>query len=128
MDKLRRAEELLLSVRRAREAGPEFDDPSLNAGVNAAAGIVTKAAFDQSWGSALITFATGQAVSLLNIFTQPMRATRDLKRYEKRATWPRNRLLLRASWSLSLWPGGIGFRSAILTSPARSWLWAVRGR
>jgi hypothetical protein len=109
LDKLRRAEELLRQCAQREKKGRNLQTHLLNAGVNAAAGIVTKVAFDQSWGSALITFVSGQAVSLLNIFTQPMRATRDLKKYEQgylaaAASAPR------ASWSLSVWPGGLGFR------------------
>jgi hypothetical protein len=109
LDKLRRAEELLRQCAQREKKGRNLQTHLLNAGVNAAAGIVTKVAFDQSWGSALITFVSGQAVSLLNIFTQPMRATRDLKKYEQgylaaAAAAPR------ASWSLSVWPGGLGFR------------------
>jgi hypothetical protein len=50
--------------------------------VNAAAGIVTAAAFHRPWTDGLVTFAAGEAVSLLNIFTQPRRAIRDLAGYE----------------------------------------------
>jgi hypothetical protein len=56
----------------------------LNLGVNAAAGLVTVWAFDRPWSDGLMTFATGEAVSLLNIFSQPRRAVRDLNNYEVR--------------------------------------------
>ncbi|MGZ5439723.1 MAG: hypothetical protein ACXWFJ_07715 [Candidatus Aminicenantales bacterium] len=113
LDKLRRAEELLRQCAQREKRGRNLQTHLLNAGVNAAAGIVTKLAFDQSWGSALITFATGQAVSLLNIFTQPMRATRDLKRYETGFAgdgMPPSLAPAERQWSLSIWPGGISFR------------------
>ncbi len=106
--KLKRAEELLQECARREKSGRSPTTHMLNLGVNAAAGIVTKAALHQSWGSALITFMSGEAVSLLNIFTQPMRATRDLKKYE--AGYPAAAAAPRASWSLSVWPGGLGFR------------------
>jgi hypothetical protein len=85
----------------------------MNAGVNAAAGVVTAAAFKRPWTDGLITFATGEAVSLANIFTQPMRATRDLKRYE--AGYPGNDgastpAQPERKWSLGVWPGGLSFR------------------
>lgn len=113
LEKLRRAEELLRQCARREKNGRSLKTHMLNAGVNAAAGIVTKAAFHQSWGNALITFASGEAVSLLNIFSQPMRATRDLKRYEAGYSGndgvsipaqPERR------WSLGVWPGGLSFR------------------
>lgn len=109
--KLKRAEELLRDCARREKSGRNMKTHLLNAGVNAAAGIVTKAVFHQSWGSALFSFVGGEAVSLLNIFTQPMRATRDLKKYE--AGYPAAAAAAaapRASWSLSVRPGGFGFR------------------
>jgi len=80
--KLRRAEELLRQCARREKDGRSLKTHLMNAGVNAAAGVVTAAAFKRPWTDGLITFAAGEAVSLLNIFSQPMRATRDLKKYE----------------------------------------------
>lgn len=109
--KLRQAEELLRKCAARERRGRSLATHLLNAGANAAAAVVIKAGFRQSWGSALVTFATGEAVSLLNIFSQPMRATRDLKKYEaglaaggSAAPGPE------ARWSLGLWPGGLSFR------------------
>ncbi len=113
LEKLRRAEELLRQCARREKDGRSLKTHLLNAGVNAAAGVVTKAAFHQSWGSALITFASGEAVSLLNIFTQPMRATRDLKKYEAGESGNDGFSLPappERKWSLGLWPGGLSFR------------------
>ena len=113
LEKLRRAEELLRRCARQERAGRSLKTHLLNAGVNAAAGIVTKAAFHRSWGSALLTFAGGEAISLLNIFTQPMRATRDLKRYESGFAAdgvPPPRAPGERQWSLGIWPGGISLR------------------
>jgi hypothetical protein len=56
----------------------------LNLGVNVAAGLVTVLAFDRPWSEGLVTLAISESVSLLNIFTQPRRAQRDLKNYEIR--------------------------------------------
>ena len=111
--KMRRAEELLRQCARREKDGRGLKTHLMNAGVNAAAGIVTAAAFKRPWTDGLITFATGEAVSLLNIFTQPMRATRDLKRYE--AGYPGNDGASRPvqserKWSLGVWPGGLSFR------------------
>jgi len=113
LEKLRRAEDMLRRCAQREKRGRSLTTHVLNAGVNAAAGVVTKAVFHRSWGSALITFAGGEAVSLLNIFTQPMRATRDLKRYESGFAGghpPPSPAPAEPQWSLSVGPGGISFR------------------
>lgn len=106
--KLKRAEELLRECARREKAGRGLTTHLLNAGVNAAAGVVTIVAFDRPAVDGLTTFAIGEAVSLLNIFTQPMRATRDLKKYE--AGFPAGAAAAapRLTWSLSVFPGGFG--------------------
>jgi hypothetical protein len=108
--KLRRAEELLRDCARRERSGRSLTTHLLNAGVNAAAGVITVAAFDRPAVDGLTTFAIGEAVSLLNIFTQPMRAVRDLKRYE--AGYPAAAAAEgpRLTWSLTAWPGGVGLR------------------
>jgi hypothetical protein len=108
--KLQRAEELLRKCARREKSGRSLTTHMLNLGVNAAAGVVTAAAFKRPWTDGLITFATGEAISLLNIFTQPMRATRDLRKYEAGAPAAGVGAASRASWSLSVWPGGVGFQ------------------
>ncbi len=107
--KLKRAEELLRECARREKDGRSAKTHLLNLGANAAAGVVTAAAFKRPWTDGLITFATGEAISLLNIFTQPMRATRDLKKYEAGSPAAAAGAVRRASWSLSVWPGGVGF-------------------
>jgi hypothetical protein len=108
--RLKRAEELLRESARREKSGRSLTTHLLNAGVNAAAGVVTVAAFDRPATDGLVTFAIGEAISLLNIFSQPMRATRDLKRYE--AGFPAAAAAdpPRLTWSLGVFPGGISFR------------------
>jgi hypothetical protein len=109
--KLRRAEELLRECARCERKGRGWGTHLLNIGANAAAGVVSAAAFNRPWTDGLITFATGEAVSLLNIFTQPMKATRDLKKYE--AGYPTSGAApapAERPWSLSVWPGGVSIR------------------
>ncbi len=110
MAKLQRAEELLRQCARREKDGRSLKTHLMNAGVNAAAGVVTAAAFKRPWTDGLITFATGEAVSLLNIFTQPMRATRDLKRYEAGDLGNSGVSTPERIWSLGVWPGGLSFR------------------
>jgi hypothetical protein len=108
--KLKRAEELLRQCARRERSGRSLTTHLLNAGVNAAAGVVTVAAFDRPAGDGLITFAIGEAVSLLNIFTQPMRAVRDLKKYEAGYPAAAAAESPRLTWSLTAFPGGLGLR------------------
>jgi hypothetical protein len=108
--KLKRAEELLRKCAKREKSGRSLTTHLLNAGVNAAAGIVTVAAFDRPAGDGLTTFAIGEAVSLLNIFTQPMRAVRDLKKYEAGYPAAAAAEAPRLTWSFSAFPGGIGLR------------------
>jgi hypothetical protein len=82
--KLQRAEELLRECARRERNGRGWLTHLLNLGANAAAGLVTVLAFDRPWSDGLLTFATGEAVSLLNIYTQPRRAIRELENYEVR--------------------------------------------
>jgi hypothetical protein len=108
--KLKRAEELLRESARREKSGRSLTTHLLNAGVNAAAGIVTVVAFDRPATDGLVTFALGEAISLLNIFSQPMRATRDLKDYEAGKALARPAAAPRLTWSLSVCPGGVSFR------------------
>jgi len=108
--KLERAEELLRKCAKREKSGRSLTTHLLNAGVNAAAGVVTVAAFDRPAGDGLITFAIGEAVSLLNIFTQPMKAVRDLKKYEAGSFAPASLARPGTQWSLGFCPGGVTFR------------------
>ena len=111
--KLRQAEELLRKCARREMSGRSLTTQLLNVGANAVAALVTKSVFHQSWSNTLITFATGEAVSLLNIYTQPMRATRDLKDYEAKYLGQKGApglALQDRKWTLSAWPGGLTFR------------------
>ena len=82
--KLEEAEALLRRCALREKAGQGWTMHALNLGVNAAAGVVTSVAFKRPWTDGLVTFAVGEAVSLLNIFTQPRRAVRDWHNYEVR--------------------------------------------
>jgi hypothetical protein len=111
--KLDKAEELLRQCARRQARGRGLTTHLLNLGANAAAGIVTKVGFHQSWGSALVTFAGGEAVSLLNIFTQPTRAIRDLDAYEIKYLGKKGAVMPEPAerrWALGAWPGGLTFR------------------
>lgn len=82
--KLSRAEEILRECAQQEREGWGWLPHTLNLAVNIGAGLVTVFAFHRPWTDGLITFGTGEAVSLLNIFTQPRRAIRDLARYDEK--------------------------------------------
>jgi hypothetical protein len=107
--KLLKAEELLRQCARREEEGRGWKSHALNLGANAAAGLVTSLAFHRRWTDGLVTFATNETVSLLNIFTQPHRAIRDLNNYEvkylgKQAAYVHEQPA--PQWLFSLYPGG----------------------
>ena len=50
--------------------------------MNIGAGVTTVFAFNRPWTDGLISFGQGEAVSLLNIFTQPRFSIRAKKDYD----------------------------------------------
>jgi hypothetical protein len=113
--KLLQAEEILRQCAKREKDGRGWVTQLLNLGANAAAGFVTVFAFDRPWYDGLMVFATNEAVSLLNIYTQPCRAIRDLNNYEVRYLGKQGALLREASdrkWFVSVYPGGfsVGLR------------------
>lgn len=112
--KLVKAEELLRRCALREKDGRGWLTHLLNIGVNAAAGVVTAAAFHRPWTDGLMTFAVGEAVSLLNIYTQPRRAIRDLENYEikylGRSGTYREPPPNDGMWIISRVPGGISLK------------------
>jgi len=110
--KLLRAEELMRECARREKEGRGWLTHGLNLGVNVAAGLVTVLVFDRPSSEGLITFAISESVSLLNIFSQPRRAQRDLKNYEIRYLGKPGSYREGAAdptWYVSVCPGRISF-------------------
>ncbi len=80
--KLRKAEEILTMCALQEQEGWGWLTHVLNIVVNAGAGLTTVFAFNRPWTDGLITFAQGEAISLIDVFSQPRRAIRDLKDYD----------------------------------------------
>ena len=108
--KLQKAEELLRRCAQREKDGQGWTTHLLNLGVNAAAGVVTAAAFKRPWTDGLITFATSEAVSLVNIYTQPRRAIHDWDAYEAKYLGQKGEASPEPStenrWTLGIFPGG----------------------
>jgi len=110
--KLVQAEELLRECAERERKGRGWLTHGLNLGVNAAAGLVTVLVFDRPWSEGLITFAISESVSLLNIFSQPRRARRDLKNYEIKFLGKPGSYrggAAEPTWYFGVHPGGISF-------------------
>ncbi len=110
--KLIKAEELLRECAERERKGRGWLTHGLNLGVNAAAGLVTVLVFDRPWSEGLLTLAISESVSLLNIFSQPRRAQRDLKNYEikflgKPGTYREG--TAGPTWYFGVHPGGLSF-------------------
>jgi len=110
--KLLRVEELMRGCARREKEGRGWLTHGLNLGVNVAAGLVTVLVFDRHWSEGLVTLAISESVSLLNIFSQPRRAQRDLKNYEIRYLGKPGSYREGAAdptWYISVHPGRISF-------------------
>ncbi len=109
--KLARAEALLRDCARQEKDGWGLATHLIAIGLNAAAGVVTSAAFHRPWTDGLVTFAAGEAFTLLGIYTQPRRAIRDWREYESRylngAPAGPARSGNRPSLAFGLGPGGV---------------------
>ncbi len=108
--KLFRAEELLRRSAERERRGRGLTNHLLNIAVNAAAGVVTAAAFHRPWTDGLLTFAVGEAVSLATIFTQPRRAVRDWHNYQVRYMGKPGALMAArpdGKWYFAACPGGV---------------------
>jgi hypothetical protein len=79
--KLTAAEDILKQCAQTEEDGWGWLTHVLNLAVNMGAGLTVVYAFNRPWTDGLMAFAQGEAVSLLDIFTQPRFAIRDLKKY-----------------------------------------------
>ncbi|HOO72804.1 MAG TPA: hypothetical protein PK926_13695 [Spirochaetota bacterium] len=83
-EKLKEAERLFRICAEEEYDGWAWLTHLLNFSVNFTAGMVVWLAFDRPLTDGLTTFATGYAISLLDIFTQPTNAVRDRKEYLKK--------------------------------------------
>ena len=93
----------------AQEAlGRSWKAHALAGVVNLAAGLVIWRHYDRPARDGVLTFALGQLVSEVQIFTQPTRAIRDLREYEHRSDFERAAATggPQRSWYVSATPGG----------------------
>jgi hypothetical protein len=111
--KLLKAEGLLRECAQREKDGQGWLTHLLNLGANIAGGLVTVYVFDRSWSDGLMTIAIGEAVSLLNIYTQPRRAIRDLHNYEIKYLGIQGAPIAEpgeSHWFFSVYPCGFSIR------------------
>lgn len=82
--KLLLAEDILRQCAEVEADGWGWMPHVLNLVVNMGAGLTTVLAFKRPWIDGLIVFAESEAVSLVNIFSQPRKNVRNLRNYEEK--------------------------------------------
>jgi hypothetical protein len=82
--KLASAEGYLRKAAAQEELGRSFQTQAIATAVNLAAGLTIWLHYNRPAKDGLITFAIGQIISEVQIFSQPMRAVRDLREYQQR--------------------------------------------
>ncbi len=93
----------------AQEAfGRSWKMHAISGAVNLGIGLFLSLRYDRPGRDGLTTFAIGQLVSEVQIFTQPMNAVRDLREYERRSDFGRATAAGadHSTWYVSATPGG----------------------
>jgi hypothetical protein len=101
--KLEAAEGFLRKAAAREKRGRSWRTHLLTGAVNLAAGLVIWQHYDRPASDGLTTFAVGQLISEVQIFTQPTRAIRDLDEYEKRSDFGGGAAVAR-SWYVGVTP------------------------
>ena len=83
--KLVAAESYLRKAAAQESFGRSWKTHAMTAAVNLAAGLTIWLHYDRPAKDGLVAFAIGQIISEVQIFSQPMKAVRDLAEYERRS-------------------------------------------
>lgn len=87
--KLASAESFLRQAAAQESFGRSWKSQALATAVNLAAGLVIWLHYDRPAQDGLVTFAVGQLIWEAQIFSQPMKAVRDLQEYDRRTDFDR---------------------------------------
>jgi hypothetical protein len=106
--KLAAAQSYLRKAAAQEELGRSFQTQAIATAVNLAAGLTIWLHYNRPAKDGLITFAIGQIIPEVQIFSQPMRAVRDLRRYEQRSDFGAVGMAgePRRTWYVSVAPAG----------------------
>ncbi len=107
--KLASAQSFLRLSAAQEELGRSWKAHALAGAVNLAAGLVIWRHYDRPGRDGLLTFAIGQLVSEVQIYSQPTRAIRDLREYEQRSEFDHAGAAAvgHRTWYVGALPGGI---------------------
>jgi hypothetical protein len=107
--KLASAESFLRQAAAQESFGRSWKAQALATAVNLAAGLTIWLHYNRPAQDGLVTFAIGQLISEAQIFSQPMKAVRDLQEYDRRTDFDRVGSVpdTRHTWYVSVYPAGI---------------------
>lgn len=106
--KLASAESFLRQAAAQESFGRSWKTQALVTAVNLAAGLTIWLHYDRPAQDGLVMFAVGQLISEAQIFSQPMKAVRDLQEYDRRTDFDRVGSVpdTRHTWYVSVYPAG----------------------
>jgi hypothetical protein len=112
MNKLIEAEKLLSESARIEKSGRSWKTHALYSAVNLTGGLITWIGFDRNIWAGLGNFALNTVITEAQIFTQPTRAMKDYKNYQKKYSGgPEQSFEVKDSyWTVNVYPGGIVVR------------------
>lgn len=108
--KLAEAEGFLCRSAAQEEFGRSWKVHAISGAVNLGIGLLMRFHYKRPASDAFTAFAVGQLVSEVQIFTQPMKAVRDLREYEQRSDLEHTGSVENAhrTWYVSVTPAGFG--------------------
>jgi hypothetical protein len=109
LNKLSEAEKLLSESARIEKSGRSWKTHALYSAVNLTSGLITWIGFDRNIWAGLENFVLNTVITEAQIFTQPTRAMKDYKNYQKKYSGgPEQSLEVNDSyWTVNVYPGGI---------------------
>jgi len=112
LEKLQEAEKLLEASARREKSGRSWKTHAVTLLVNLGSGFITWKGFDRTIWAGLENFAINTAITEAQIFTQPMRAVKDHRRYlEKYGAEPGQSYVPRQFyWTVNGYPGGVAVK------------------
>jgi hypothetical protein len=112
MNKLYEAEKLLRESARNEKNGKSWKTHAIYGIANLSGGLITWIGFDRNIWAGIANFALNTAVTEAQIFTQPTRAMRDYKKYQKKYNLGPEQSYAADDtyWTVNAYPGGIVVR------------------
>jgi hypothetical protein len=112
MNKLSEAEKLLRESALSEKSGRSWKTHAIYGIVNLSSGLITWIGFDRSIWAGIGNFALNTVVTEAQIFTQPIRAMKDYKKYREKYGMGLEQSYAATDtyWTVNVYPGGIVVR------------------